>query len=141
MALISRVGLGLVAAVLCWMSGTGCAVYMAARHAEQQERLVPEPGTPRAEVIASFGTVKAARYDGRSFDVFTFLQGRNGEWRMLRAVGHGVADLTTAGLWELLATPVELPQDQDFMTIQIIYDDEERVVAHRMLSTPVHSTE
>lgn len=141
MALISRIGLGLCAAVLCWVSGTGCSVYMAARQAEHSEIFVLDPGTPRAEVIASFGTLKAARYDGGSFDVFTFLYGRDGEWRMVRAVGHGVADLATAGLWELLATPVELPRDQDFMTIQVLYDQEERVADHRTLSNAGRLTE
>lgn len=45
-----------------------------------------------------------------------------------RAVGHGVLDLLTLGLWEIAGTPIEAVQGEK-QTISITYDAKDRVVA------------
>lgn len=127
----NRVSLSLIVGVLCLTVHTGCAAYLAARQAEPKDLSVLNPGTPRTRVIASLGPPQTERYHGRPVDFFTIRHRDNGDWRMVRAIGHGVADLTTAGLWELLATPIELPQDRDFLTIKVTYDGDDQVVGHQ----------
>ncbi len=127
----NRVSLSLIVGVFCLTVHTGCAVYLAARQAEHKDLSVLNPGTPRTRVIASLGAPQTERYRGHPVDFFTVRHRQDGEWRMIRAIGHGMADLTTAGLWEFLATPIELPQDRDFLTIKVTYDGDDQVVGHQ----------
>lgn len=60
-------------------------------------------------LLAEFGMPSVSEMkDGRRREIFTFKQGTVTARRAGRAVSHGVADVFTLGLWEVVGTPTEL---------------------------------
>ena len=107
---------------------TGCSVYMAAKQPSQKNLDVMAAGTPRSLVLAELGTPAATETkDGKKVDVFSFVQGYSTGSRTTRAVFHGVADVFTAGLWEVVGTPTEAIFNGTKVSYEITYDDANRV--------------
>lgn len=85
-------------------------------------------GTPRDMLIAEFGlpSVSETR-DGKKHEIFKFKQGYSTATKAGRAVFHGVADVLTLGLWEVVGTPAELVFHGDEMVFDVTYDKNDRV--------------
>jgi hypothetical protein len=109
---------------------TGCSVYMAATQPGKKDLGVLSAGTPRQAVMAELGAPIDTREAGPGkVDIYKFTQGYHGVWKGARAVGHGAADVLTLGLWEVVGTPIEGVANGTEMTIEVTYDQSDRVVA------------
>ncbi|SMF16553.1 Beta-barrel assembly machine subunit BamE [Desulfovibrio gilichinskyi] len=112
------------------LSVSGCSVYMAANQPDGKEMSMIIEGQPRSVMLGEFGqpvsTVKRA--DGSvEYDVFSFVDGYSGGAKAGRALFHGVADVFTCGLWEVVGTPVESVADGNKMSYKILYNEHEEV--------------
>ena len=111
----------LVAGVL-----SGCSVGMALSGEENPDLSVVKLGASRGEVELQLGspisTESAA--DGHRIDTYEYEIGN--EPSPGRAVAHGVADVLTLGLWEIIGTPIEAVQGETYFT-EITYDADDKV--------------
>ena len=108
---------------------TNCAVYMAATQPEKKAIELFRPGTPRALLLAEFGSPAVSEIgdDGLKREVFVFDQGYSTGAKVSRAVGHGVADIFTFGMWEAIGTPTEAIFDGNEMAYDVKYDENEDI--------------
>lgn len=115
---------------------TGCSVVMAARQPGKREINI-FPGMPRAEVIQALGTPVSTTLneEGRLTDTFSFRQGYSTGARAGRTIGHGIADVLTLGLWEIVGTPIEIWASGTPTTIIVTYDKHERVVSSEVMQS------
>ena len=62
---------------------------------------------------------------GELVEVYQFQKERGSA---ARALMHGVLDVSTCGLWEVVGTPIEACVDEDkYFTIKVLYDEKENV--------------
>ena len=110
-------------AMLC-IGLSGCSVYMAAKQPSKKDMSVLYGGTPRKAVIGELG--KPAETwrgkDGSRHDIYNFVQGYSKVNKTSRVVVHGVADVMTLGLWEIVGTPTEMIFDGERVSVEITYD-------------------
>ena len=107
---------------------TGCSVFMAAKQPPKKDLSVLSRGTPRARLLAELGQpVASETRDGKKVDVFSFTQGYSKPAKATRAVFHGVADVFTLGLWEVVGTPTEAVFDGTKTALEVTYDENNRV--------------
>ena len=105
---------------------TGCSVGMAMSGQEDPDLSVIRVGASRGEVEMQLGEpIKSTRMrGGGSIDVYEYEIGNEPDAG--RAVLHGIADVLTLGLWELVGTPIEGVAGEVFQTT-IIYNRREQV--------------
>ncbi len=121
-------GYGLILLVVIGTIAEGCGVYMAAKQPREKDLGVLSPGTPREYVIAELGApMWSGERDGNKVDIFTFTQGYSTANRSARAFFHGVSDVFTLGLWEVVATPVEGAFNGTEMKLEVMYDEKSQV--------------
>jgi len=109
---------------------SGCAVFMAANSPTEKSDNLFAIGTSRNQLIAEFGGPISSVYDretGYKTEIFKFKQGYSTANNVSRAVFHGIADVFTLGLWEIIATPMELIVDGTDMAFEVEFDDLDRV--------------
>ena len=107
---------------------SGCSVFMAAKQPPKKDLSVLKKGTARNEVIAELGSPEwSEKVEGKTTDVFSFRQGYSKGAKVGRAAFHGVADVFSFGLWEVIGTPVEAIADGEQIKLQIKYDEDDRV--------------
>lgn len=107
---------------------TGCSVFMAAKQPEKKDTKMLVVGVPRAIVLSELGApVSTVRKSSETVDVFSFKQGYGKAAKFGRTMLHGVADIATLGLWELIGTPVESSFDGNNVAYQITYDENENI--------------
>jgi hypothetical protein len=117
-----------IAAGLLCTTLAGCSVYKASNQPNKKDLSVLSTGTPRSHVIAELGSpIWSGDKNGEKADMFSFKQGYSKGAKVGRAFFHGAADVVTAGLWEVVATPIETVADGTDMEVEVIYDGEERV--------------
>jgi hypothetical protein len=123
----------IAAMTTCVLSGTisgGCAVYMAAHQPDAKDLTVLSAGQPRARLIAELGPPVSTQVDkGVRTDIFSFTQGYSGGAKAGRAVLHGAADIATFGLWEAVGTPTEGYFNGSQLSVQVAYDEHDRVTS------------
>lgn len=119
-----------LAFVLTWLIGasllTGCSVGMALSGDENPELSVIKVGATRGEVELQLGEpieTQTAESGGR-IDTYEYEIGN--EPSAGRAVAHGVADVLTLGIWELVGTPIEAVQGTTYHA-KITYDEDDKV--------------
>jgi len=106
----------------------GCSVVMATRQPGRKNLAVLKPGTERDVVVGELGApVSTERLDGGRKDIYTFVQGYSAGVKTSRMIFHGVADVFSFGLWEAVGTPVEAIFDGKKITVQVVYDQNEKV--------------
>lgn len=114
--------------IISVLTQQGCAVFMAATQPDYKNTNVLEKGTSRANVIAELGQpVLTGEKDGKKTDIFSFIQGYGKGNKAFRALFHGVADVFSLGLWEVIGTPAESVAKGRKIKIEVIYDSEDRV--------------
>jgi hypothetical protein len=110
----------------------GCSIFMAANQPDKKDLSVLTAGTPRARLLEEFGQPISSRLQGdKRIDLFTFVQGYRREVKAVRAMGHGVGDIATGGLWEFAGTSAETVLDGKKLSFEVTYnraDYVERVV-------------
>jgi len=114
---------------VCCMSFSGCSVVMAARQPDKKNLKTLEIGTPRNNVVAEFGSPASTETDsqGNKVDIFQFKQGFNTATKATRSLVHGVADVFTLGLWEVVGTPAEAIFGGKDMAVKVTYDKDEKI--------------
>lgn len=106
----------------------GCSVFMAAKQPSAKNVDLFKIGTPRSMLLAEFGlpTVSEVR-SGKKYEIYKFVQGYSTGAKAGRAVFHGVADIFTLGLWEVIGTPTEGVFSGDEMAYEVSYDENDRI--------------
>ncbi len=107
----------------------GCAVKQAMEQPDKKDVSVFAVGTPRYRIIAEVGKpveTKVAE-DGTKIDVFSFVQGYSKGAKAARAFGHGVMDVATLGLWEVIGSPTEAIASGDKVIVRVYYDKNDLV--------------
>lgn len=107
---------------------SGCSVFMAAHQPDKKNIDLFSVGTPRNTLLAEFGppAVSETR-DGKKHEIFRFKQGYSTGAKVGRTIFHGVADVFTIGLWEVVGTPAELVFHGDEMAFEVTYDNDDNV--------------
>ncbi|MBS0878389.1 MULTISPECIES: hypothetical protein [unclassified Tatumella] len=107
---------------------SGCSVYDATHQPDKKDISLFKNGTPRSDLLAEFGIPTAeTQHDGKNWDLWRFTQGYSGGVKASRAVGHGVMDVLTLGIWEVAGTPIESAADGTKMAYEVSYDKNQRV--------------
>ena len=118
----------LLTALVAVLLVNGCSVFMAAKQPGKLDVSLFKVGNPRALLLAEFGLpVVSETKDGKKVEIFKFKQGYSSGSKAGRAVFHGVADVFTLGLWEVVGTPAEGAFDGNDMAYQVTYDKDERI--------------
>ena len=113
---------------LSLMAMSGCSAYMAANQPSKKDLTVLKVGNPRASVIAELGApVYTSDKTGKTVDIYNFVNGYHGLVKGGRAVLHGVADVATLGLWEVVGTPIEGAANGTKMSVEVTYDAYDRI--------------
>jgi hypothetical protein len=109
-----------------WVPLQACFVGMASSGSEKPDLGAIRVGPSRGEVELHLGSaVKTTPLpDGRRADVYQYEIGN--EPSAGRAVGHGVMDVLTLGIWEIVGTPIEAVQGETY-SATITYDESDKV--------------
>ena len=118
----------LIGAALCWALA-GCSVYMATKQPDAKNVDLFTVGTSRTLMLAEFGMPAATETkNGRTYEIFKFVNGYTAGAKAGRAVFHGAADVVTLGLWEVVGTPTEgVFFTGDEMVFRVRYDKDDRI--------------
>lgn len=102
---------------------------MAAKQPSKKNIELFKAGTPRSLILAEFGMPTAAevRSDGRKYEVYRFTQGYSTGAKTGRSLLHGVADVFTLGIWEVIGTPTEGAFSGDEMAFEVRYDNNDKI--------------
>ncbi len=100
---------------------TGCSVHSAMNQPNKKDVRVFDRGTPRFEVIGEPVDVQI-NDDGTITDTYSFIQGYSKSAKAGRALGHGVMDFMTLGLWEIIGSPTEAIASGDKVVVRVKYD-------------------
>ena len=116
------------AAVALFVLGTipGCSVGMALSGDENPDLSAIKVGATRGEVELHLGPPIETKTGRNGMRIDTYEYEIGDEPSAGRAVAHGVADVVTLGLWELVGTPIEAVQGETYRTT-ITYDSKDRV--------------
>lgn len=114
---------------------SGCSVFMAAKQPDYKNVDLFRVGTPRTQLLAEFGNpVSSDTKNGTKCDTFSFTQGYTGGAKAGRAFLHGVADVFTLGLWEVIGTPTEAIFSGDQVGYEACYDKDDRIKYFTLLT-------
>ena len=115
---------------------TGCSIFMAANQPGYKNVEIIKQGTYRTQMISEFGApVKTTKNpDGTVCDIYSFTQGYSGGAKAARAITHGLADLFTLGLWEVIGTPSELVFTGNNVSYQACYSKDETITTILLLT-------
>jgi hypothetical protein len=128
MALFKRFILFASLPALLSMPHFACAPYMAATQPSAKNTDLFKVGTPRNALLAEFGAPAVTEVrNGKQHEVFRFIQGYSTATKTGRALLHGVADVATFGLWEVVGTPAEAVFSGDEMAYDVTYDKDDVV--------------
>jgi hypothetical protein len=106
---------------------SGCSVGMALSGKKDPNLGVIRKGATRGEVELQLGhpISSITTEDGRRLDTYEYEIGN--EPSAGRAVAHGIMDVLTLGIWEVVGTPVEAVQGKKYQ-LAITYDSDNRVI-------------
>ena len=125
--MMKKVVLATVISTLAFVQ-TGCSAVMAAKQPPKKDLSVFAQGMPRSVILAEVGApVSSEVRAGNRVDVYSFKQGYSTANRVSRTVFHGLADVATLGLWEVIGTPTEAAFGGKQAAFEITYDSHDRV--------------
>lgn len=108
-------------------SSSGCSVFMAASGKREPNLSMIIIGAHRAEVELQLGSPRTTLANaGGQYRTDTYEYELDNEPSAGRAVAHGVMDLLTLGLWEVVGTPVEAFKGEKRQMV-ITYGPDDRV--------------
>lgn len=105
---------------LCLFLCSGCSVYMAGHKTGTDVASVQRCNTRIQFINLGAKIVKSERLaDGNLVEIYQ-VQAEKGS--AVRAIMHGLLDLSTGFMWELVGTPIEASMNKDqFITIKVTY--------------------
>jgi hypothetical protein len=95
---------------------------------EQKDTTVFYNGAERSFVHAKVGLPDTAVQDKDGNWIDTYLIVKGNEPSAGRAIGHGVMDVLTLGLWEAFGTPIEAAAGSEKQSRYVIYYDENQKI-------------
>jgi hypothetical protein len=112
----------LAAMLFVTLCSGGCSVYMAAKGEEEPNLSNVRRGASRGQIEMASGQPKSlvTHDDGKLTANYEYVVGD--EPSTGRAVGHGVMDVLTLGLWEVVGTPIEALNQGDTIKVTVLYD-------------------
>jgi hypothetical protein len=124
---LGRLVYDIVGATALVLALSACSVGMALSGKDNPDLGAIRVGAARGEVEMHLGPpIKSASLDdGLRADVYEYQIGN--EPSAGRAIGHGVMDVLTLGLWEVVGTPIEGVQGETYHAT-ITYDRSDKVV-------------
>lgn len=124
-----RLGLLTLALLATVPNLPACSIYMAAKQPPKKNLDVLKEGTARPIVLAELGEpISTEDKDGKKVDIFYFQQGYSEVNKASRIAFHTVADVFTAGLWEVVATPGEAIFHGKKVAFEVTYDQDDKIV-------------
>lgn len=117
-------------ACLCLL--TSCSVMMAAR-CEGVSLAQVQANRTRGDMLACGARVLTTEcdFDGQLVEVYRFQQERGSA---ARALMHGVLDVSTMGLWEVVGTPIEACTDgREYFMLRVFYNEDEIIQRMELL--------
>lgn len=116
----------LLLAMLVISTLTSCSVVMAAKKDGTSIERVQGART-RAQILATGPVVISSEYN-QCNDLVETYQFQKPRGSAARAFMHGVLDISTCGIWEVIGTPIEACQiEKEFYIIRITYDQNDVV--------------
>jgi hypothetical protein len=102
-----------------------CSVGMALHGKPDTDLSVLKTGEDRAVIRANLGNPESV-----TTNTDTFIACRGKEASTGRAIGHGIMDVLTLGLWEVVGTPVEVISDASGKCRRIVveYDENNKLI-------------
>lgn len=106
---------------------SACSVGMAMSGKENPDLGAVRVGASRGEIQLHLGTPvnTVTHKDGSRTDIYEYEIGNAPSAG--RAIGHGVMDVLTLGIWEVVGTPIEAVQGDKYQAT-IKYDKQDKVV-------------
>ena len=129
----------LIASILFIMAGNyGCSVGMAMSGKDNPNLGMVRVGASRGEIELTLGPpIKTVSIEAsRRIDIYQYEIGN--EPSAGRAIGHGVMDILTLGIWEVVGTPIEGFQGNKYR-LQITYDEKDKVIAVNQVAPPANT--
>lgn len=113
---------------------SGCSVGMAMSGKKEPQLGAVRVGATRGEVELHMGApVDIREENGHRVDIYEYEIGN--EPSAGRAIGHGVMDVLTLGLWELAGTPIEGVQGEK-KRLMVTYDESDVVTRVGSIAVP-----
>jgi hypothetical protein len=123
-------GLASLATAACLFSS--CSVVMAARKEGTSIENV-QSSRSRGQILSQGGTIVSSERSPTG-DLVEVYQFKKEKGSAARALMHGVLDVSTLGLWEVVGTPVEAClNDQKCYSVRVFYDFNENVTKMELL--------
>jgi hypothetical protein len=110
---------------------------MAVSGKEEMNTSIVYPGVPREAVISRLGEPESSITDEEGNFIDTYIIVKGNEPSSTRAVVHGTLDVFTLGLWELMATPIEVVEGVETKSQLVIYYDSEKRIREIQSTDPV----
>lgn len=102
---------------------------MAAHQPDKKDLGILKEGTPQSVLRAELGQpVWCGEEDGCPVDLFKFRQGYSTRAKVATAAFHGIADVFTLGLWEVVGTPAEAIAHGTDITVKVVYDNDLKIL-------------
>ncbi len=113
-----------ISLIILGFSVSGCSVFMAAHQPDYKDLSFLKVGVDRDTVLINLGVpaVTEKDKDGNEVDYFKFRQGYGMGNKTVRMLGHGVADVFSLGLWEVVGTPSEAICNGHDVAVKITFD-------------------
>lgn len=113
---------------------SSCSVFMAANQPDKKDLGILRQGAHQSVVRSELGApIWSGKEGDCNVEIYKFTQGYSKGAKTGRAVFHGIADVMTLGLWEVVGTPTESIADGQKMTVKICYD--ENLYAKNVIAT------
>lgn len=107
---------------------SGCSVGMAMSGKHNPDLGAVRSGVSRSEIEMHLGAPVQVSSLGNGLEASTYEYEIGNEPSAGRAIGHGVMDVLTLGIWEVVGTPIEGFQGET-KQVTITYDESDRAVA------------
>ena len=116
------------------LMASGCSVAMSAKKRGTSMTKVRESRT-RASLLANDGVeIITAKKDEKGTLIYEDLMVEKPTGSSARAVGHGILDVFTLGIWEVVGTPVEGHMTKkESAPIRVYYDENENITKIELL--------
>jgi hypothetical protein len=122
--------------VAIFLLSSGCGVYMAfTQPPHVNSEALMAGGLSRDVVVERLGAPRSITKnpDGTREEMYEYYEGSATGWKIGRGVFHLAADIISAGLWEIVATPTEFAIRGDKITAQADFDQNDRLVSFKVL--------
>lgn len=113
--------------IFCTNVLAGCSVYMAAAGDHEPNLSNVRQDASRSEIEIHLGQPKSTYLNAEGNQVAIYEYTIGNKPSAGRAIGHGVLDVLTLGIWEVVGTPVEATQQGEVYQLTVTYDKADKV--------------